>query len=1042
VTPDSVGPGRANLSAWALAHPTLILFFILASIVAGTYAYANLGRAEDPSFTFKVMTIRTEWPGATAREVEKFVTDRIEKKLQEVPYYDFARSYSKPGESVIFLTLKDYTPPKAVPDLWYQARKKVGDIRQTLPDGVRGPFFNDEFGDVYSALYAFMGKDFTAAQMKKIAEEARQRVLALPGVEKADIIGAQDERIYVEISSRRLASFNLPVDSIIEALRRENAIGAAGDVDVASDRIYVRVDLGLDAAELIRRVPIEAGGRLITVGDVAEVKRGYVEPKRSTMRFMGRDALGLGVVMAKGGNVLDLGKVLAAEVERIKADLPAGVEIAQVADQPHVVEDSIGEFLRSLAEALAIVMAVSFLSLGWRTGIVVALTVPLVLALTFAAMLALGIDFHRISLGALIIALGLLVDDAIIAVEMMLVKMEQGWDRLKAGAFAYSSTAFPMLTGTIVTAAGFVPVGFARSAAGEYTNAIFWVVVLSLLISWVVAVLFTPYLGMKLLPAPKSAVHGHHDVYDTRAYRWLRRLIERCVRARWTTIGVTAAAFVAALVGFGFVQQQFFPASSRPELLIDIRLAQSASFAATEAETRKMEAVLNGDDRVAYWATYTGAGSPRFYLPLDQQLANANVAQLVVMTTGLEAREQLLAALGPRLETEFPASRIRLSRLENGPPVGYPVQFRVMGGDPAVLREVAYRVRDAMRENPNLTDVHLDWDELAKRLRLEIDPVKARALGVSKQSLSTALALLLTGAPVTQYREGTELIDILVRTPSAERLDLSRLGELNVSTGSGGSVPLSQVATVHYDLEEGVLWRRGRQTTMTVRGDILGSLQAPVVSQQVNRRLDAIRATLPDGYRIEMGGAIEESAKGQQSINKMMPLMIGIMLVTLIVQLQSFSRVLMVVLTAPLGLIGVTAALLISGLPFGFVAMLGTIALAGIIMRNAVILVDQIDQDIAAGQAPWQAVVDATVRRARPILLTAAAAVLAMIPLSRSVFWGPMAVAIMGGLTAATFLTLLFLPALYAAWFRVRMPDVDTARLPAPGVGPLAQAAE
>jgi multidrug efflux pump len=1015
-----------NLSAWALAHRTLVLFLILAVTAAGTIAYLRLGRAEDPSFTFKVMTIRTEWPGASAREVERFVTDKIEKKLEEVPYYDFARSYSKPGESVVFLTLKDYTPPRQVADIWYQARKKIGDIRGQLPDGVKGPYFNDEFGDVYSAIYAFTGVEagFSPADLKKIAEESRERLLRVPMVQKVDLFGTQDERIYVEVSSRRLAAFNVPLQSVLDALRRENAVSAAGNVDVGSDRIYMRIDVGFDRAEAVRAAPVEAGGRLLTIGDVADVRRGYVDPPRATMRWNGHDAIGLGVVMTKRGNVLELGKALDAELERIRAELPAGVEVGQVADQPRVVERSVGEFQESLAEALAIVMAVSFLSLGWRTGIVVALAVPLVLAATMVAMLVLGIDLHRISLGALIIALGLLVDDAIIAVEMMVVKIEQGWDRLKAGAFAYTSTAFPMLTGTIVTAAGFVPVGFAQSAAGEYTNAIFWVVALSLLISWAVAVIFTPYLGFKLLPAPKHAAAGH-AVYETRAYRLFRRLVEACVRARWATIGITVAAFASALVGFGFVHQQFFPSASRPELIVDVRLAEGSSFEATRSEVAKMEKLLAGDPDIAHFVAYTGAGTPRFYLPLDQQLQQANFAQLVVMTRDLDARERVRHIIEARSAGDFPAARIRVSRLENGPPVGYPVQFRVLGADPAKIREIAYEVRDIVRANPNVSETLLDWDELAKRVRLDVDLTKARALGVSKQDLASALEMSLAGYAVTQYREGTELIDVVLRTPAAERLDLGRLADLNIATSNGNAIPLGQVASVRYELEEPVLWRRGRLTAMTVKADVVDGVQAPVVSRQIDPALAGLRARLPDGYRIEMGGAIEESGKGQASINKMLPLMALIMVTTLMLQLQSFSRVVLVLLTAPLGLVGVTAALLFFGMPFGFVAMLGTIALGGIIMRNSVILVDQIEQDIAAGHAPFRAIIDATVRRARPILLTAAAAILAMIPLAPSVFWGPMAVAIMGGLAGATLLTLLFLPALYAAWFRVPVPSAE-----------------
>ena len=1029
---------RGNLSAWALSHRTLVLFLILASMASGLVAYRTLGRSEDPAFTFKVMIVRTNWPGATAREVELQVTDRIEKKLQELPYFDVARSYSRPGESVVFIILKDYTPPKMVPDLWYQVRKKIGDIAYTLPSGVQGPFFNDEFGDVYSAIYAFMGEDFTPAQLKKIAEQAREGLLRLPGVEKVALIAPQQERIYVEISSRRIASFGLSVEAVAQALMRDNVVASAGVADSGSQRIYLRIDMGPDALEQVKSLPIEAGGRILTIGDVAELKRDYVDPRSMTMRFKGRDAIGLGVVMAKGGNVLDLGTALDAEAARIAAALPLGAEIATVADQPRVVERSVNEFMKSLAEALLIVMAVSFVTLGWRTGLVVAFAVPLVLALTLAAMLVLGIDLQRISLGALIISLGLLVDDAIIAVEMMVVKLEEGWDRLRAGAFAYSSTAFPMLSGTIVTAAGFVPVGFARSAAGEYTNAIFWVVALSLMISWVVAVVFTPYLGYLLLPRPKHTgpVHNNsHAVYHTPRYQILRRVITACVRWRWVTIGVTLAAFVAALVGFGYVQQQFFPSANRPELLVDLRLSGGASFAATAAAVSRLEKRRADDPRIEHWVAYTGGGSPRFYLPLDEQLPTPNFAQFVVVTKGLVEREAVMTDLVALSEDQFPEARLRVSRLENGPPVGYPVQFRVSGDDPQPLRLIAYRLRDLMRGDANLTNVHLDWDELAKCVRLEVDPAKARALGVSKQDLTAALNSLVGGVAVTQYREGTELIDVVLRTPQEERGDLATLGDLMVRTSHGTILPLSQIATIRYALEEPILWRRGRATTITVVADVLGDVQAPVVSQRINTQLAAMRAQLPSGYEIQMGGAIEESSKGQDSIAAMMPLMLLIMVTTLMIQLQSFSRVLLVVLTAPLGLIGVTASLLLFRLPFGFVATLGVIALAGIIMRNSVILVDQIEQDITAGRAPVNAIIEATVRRTRPILLTAAAAVLGMIPLASSAFWGPMAVSIMGGLTAATLLTILFLPALYAAWFRVPNPK-PTADQPEPRTSP------
>jgi multidrug efflux pump len=1023
---------RFNLSAWALAHRPLILFLILATASLGIYSYRSLGRAEDPSFTVKTMTIRTEWPGATAREVEQLVTDRIGKKLEELPYYDFTKSYSKPGESMVMLNLKDSTPPDLVPDEWYQARKKIADIANTLPSGVQGPYFNDEFGDVYSMIYAFMGEDFAPAEMKKIAEDARERLLRQPGVEKVDLIGVQDQKIYVEISSRRLASYGISVQTVLDAVSHDNDVAPAGQVDTDADRVFVRIDAGLDSAAAVRALPIVAAGKQLRIGDVAEVTRGYEDPKTSTMRFQGRDAIGLGVVMAKRGNILALETTLNTAIAQIRRDLPAGVEIGIVADQARVVAQSIDEFVESLLEALAIVMAVSFLSLGWRSGLIVALTVPLVLGATFTGMMLLGIDLHRVSSGALIVSLGLLVDDAIIAIEMMIVKIAEGWDRLKAGAFAYSSTALPMLSGTIVTAAGFVPVGLAHSGTAEYTGAIFWVVGLALVISWVAAVLVTPYLGYHLLPRAAATTHAAHD---GPLYRRLRAAIVWCVQRRWWTLGATAALFLLSLAGFGLVQQQFFPNAVRPELLVDIKLAQGASFAATAADVARMEQMLARDPRVEQSVVYTGAGSPRFFMSLDQQLQNANYAQFVVLAKGLKERIQLQHALEDLAPAAFPDARVRVSPLEMGPPAGYPVQFRVHGGDPARIRQIAYQVRDLMRRDPNTRDVNLEWDELAKRVRVSFDPAKASALGIAKRDLAQALNLMLSGTAVTQYREGTELIDVVVRSPAAERLDLGAIGDLAVPTAGGGAVPLKQVATVSYELEEPILWRRGQDTMLAVRADLKGDVQAPVVSQRLDAELADLRATLPDGYGIDMGGAIEESAKGQGSIVKMIPLTVLIMLTALMLQLQSLSRVALVMATAPLGLIGVTAALLLTGQPFGFVAMLGVIALSGIIMRNSVILIDQIEQDIAAGHAPWNAVIDATVRRARPILLTAAAAILAMVPLTYTGFWGPMAVAIMGGLAGATALTLFVLPTAYAVCFRV---SAGTRTAPEPALAGLA----
>jgi multidrug efflux pump len=1011
-----------NVSEWALEHQSLVLFFMLALAAAGLFSYFKLGQAEDPDFTFKVMVVRAIWPGASPAEMEEQVTERLEKKLQETPFLDNLRSYTKTGEATIFVTLRDSTPPREVAGVWYQVRKKVGDIRQTLPAGVLGPFYNDEFGDVFGNLYAFTGDGFSYAELKDYVEEVRKEVLRVPSVAKAEILGDQEEKIYVEISHRKLANLGIDPLSIFNVLREQNAMTPAGSIDTSADRMSIRISGSFDSVESIREIGIQANGRLFRLGDIAHVYRGYVDPPVAKVRYLGQEAVVLAVSMARGGDILQLGKDLDAEFARVRRDLPVGIEVHQYSNQPQVVSRSVDEFMKTLLEAVVIVLAVSFFSLGFRTGLVVALSIPLVLAVTFLMMKLYGIDLQRISLGALIIALGLLVDDAIISVEMMATKMEQGLDRVKAASFAYTSTAFPMLTGTLITAAGFMPVGFAKSSAGEYTFSIFAVVTIALLVSWVVAVLFTPYLGYRLLPDFKPHPDHGHDVYQKPFYRRFRRLVTWCVTWRKTVILLTVGVFAVAMFGFQFVQQQFFPSSNRPELIVDLWLPQGASFQATEAQVKRFEAKLKGDADIVNYVAYVGSGSPRFYLPLDQQLSHANFAQFVIVARDNKAREVLYERFNAVLEDEFSMLRGRVNRLENGPPVGYPVQFRVVGNDIATLRSLALEVAAIMRANKNTQNVHLDWNEQVKNIRLEIDQNKARVIGVSSQGLSLVMNSILTGYSITQYREKDELIEVLARAEAPERADPGRIGEINVPTQSGKWIPLAQIARIDYGFEEGIVWRRNRQHTVTVRGDIRGDVQAPVVSKQIDPQLDALRAKLPQHFRIEMGGAIEESAKGENSIIEVMPMMLVAVLTLLMIQLQSFQKTIMVLLTSPLGLIGVAFILLTWNVPFGFVANLGVIALFGMIMRNSVILVDQIEQDIRAGHSQWEAIIEATVRRFRPIVLTALAAVLAMIPLSRSNFWGPMAVAIMGGLISATVLTLLFVPALYAAWFRVRKP--------------------
>ncbi len=1016
-----------NLSEWSLKHPSMVLYLMIVLMAAGVISYFKLGRAEDPDFTFKVMVVRTLWPGAGAREVELELTERIEKKLSETPWVDVLRSASKPGESLVFVILKDYTPKTEVPEAWRQVRKKLDDIRYTLPAGVQGPFPNDEFGDVQVNIFALTGDGFDLAALRREADRLARELKHVPDVKKVELIGVQQEKIYVEVTPARLAALGLAPNQVFDALQRQNAVAAAGFIETGTDRVRLRVSGPFDAVDSIRDADLAVAGRHFRLGDIAEVKRGFADPASPAMRVGGKDAIGIGVVMDKGGDVIHLGENLKSAMSRLAADLPVGIEIHTVANQPEIVQMSIRLFVHSLAEAMAIVLAVSFLSLGWRTGTVVALSIPLVLAVTFFLMKVFDINLQRISLGALVIALGLLVDDAIIAAEMMVVKMEQGWDKFKAATFAYTSTAFPMLTGTLITAAGFTPVGFARSAAGEYTFSIFAVVTLALLVSWVVAVVFTPYLGYRLLNAEKLAEIGRKhggDIYDSPFYQRFRSLVVWCLRHRKTVIFATLLIFLASIATFGtVVKKQFFPSSSRSELLIELWLPQSASLKATEAEVRRVEKILENDPAIASQSAYVGNGAPRFYLPLDQQLFNDNFAQFVVVTKGLKEREDLKQRLERRFAGDdgaWSGLRTRVLRLENGPPVGFPVQFRVMGENLEQLRSVAGQVAEVMRADPGLQDVHLDWNEKVKNMRVAIDQDRARLLGVSSQDVALTLQAWLKGAAITQLREGDQLIDVVWRGSGANRDSLDGLPGLDIATASGRHVPLAQVARLEPALEEGIIWRRDRLPTITVRADLAGKTTGPAVSARLNPRLDPIRAQLPPGFRIEMGGTVEESAKGEKSIQAVMPLMVIGVITLLMIQLQSMRRTIMVLLTAPLGLIGVTLSLLAFQVPFGFVAQLGVIALMGMILRNSVILVDQIDQDEKAGKSTWEAIIGSTVRRFRPITLTAAAAVLAMIPLTRQIFWGPMAVAIMGGLIIATALTCLFLPALYAAWYRVR----------------------
>ena len=1014
-----------NLSEWALRNRQIVLFLMLLLAIVGALSYTKLGQSEDPPFTFKAMVIRTNWPGATAEEVSRQVSERIEKKLMETGEYERIVSFSRPGESQVTFVARDSMHSVQIPDLWYQVRKKISDIRHTLPPGIQGPFFNDEFGTTFGNIYALTGDGFDYAVLKDYADRIQIQLQRVKDVGKVDLLGLQDEKIWIELSNVKLATLGLPLAAVQQALEEQNAMSTAGFFETTSERLQLRVSGNFQTVEEIKNFPIRVGDRTFRISDVADVHRGFNDPPAPRMRFMAEDAIGLAVAMKDGGDILVLGKALEIEFARIQKNLPAGVQLRKVSDQPAAVKTGVGEFVQVLVEALAIVLLVSFFSLGVRTGMVVALAIPLVLAMTFACMYYLGIGLHKISLGALVLALGLLVDDAIIAVEMMAIKMEQGFDRIKAASYAWTSTAFPMLTGTLITAAGFLPIATAQSGTGEYTRSIFQVVTIALLASWIAAVVFVPYLGEKLLPdlaKIHAAKHGagQPDPYATPFYERVRRLVEWCVRWRKTVIALTVVLFIASIVLFRFVPQQFFPASGRLELMVDLKLAEGASLSNTADEVKRLEGLLKDHAGIDNYVAYVGTGSPRFYLPLDQQLPAASFAQFVVLAKTIEDRETLRTWLIETLNEQFPALRSRVTRLENGPPVGYPVQFRVTGEHIEDVRALARKVAAKVRENPHVANVHLDWEEPSKVVYLNVDQDRARALGVSTANLSKFLQSSLTGSSVSQYREDNELIEILLRGTLHERTELSLLPSLAVPTDNGRSVALSQIATLEYGFEEGIIWHRNRLPNVTVRADIYGKEQPATLVQQIMPTLDPIRAELPDGYLLEVGGTVEDSARGQNSVKAGVPLFIVVVLTLLMLQLRSFSRTVMVFLTAPLGLIGVTLFLMVFRQPFGFVAMLGTIALSGMIMRNSVILVDQIEQDIAAGLKPWQAIIEATVRRFRPIVLTALAAVLAMIPLSRSVFFGPMAVAIMGGLIVATALTLLFLPALYAAWFRIK----------------------
>ncbi|EOZ8548647.1 efflux RND transporter permease subunit [Acinetobacter baumannii] len=1037
---------KFNLSEWALNNKGIVLYFMLLLGIIGAISYSKLSQSEDPPFTFKVMVVQTYWPGATAKEVSTLVTDRIEKELMTTGQYDKIMAYSRPGESMVTFVAKDSLTSAQIPDVWYNVRKKINDIRHELPSGVQGPFFNDEFGDTFGNIYVLTGKDFDYALLKEYADRLQLQLQRVKDVGKVELIGLQDQKIWIEISNTKAVQLGIPVSAIQEALQKQNSMASAGFFETGTDRIQIRVSGQLQSVDDIKKMPLLVGDKTIQLGDVADVYRGFSQPAQPRMRFMGDNGIGIAVSMRKGGDIIALGKNLETEFAQLQKTLPLGMKLQKVSDQPVAVQRSIHEFVKVLAEAVIIVLLVSFFSLGFRTGLVVAFSIPLVLAMTFAGMNLFDVGLHKISLGALILALGLLVDDAIIAVEMMAIKMEQGYSRIKAAGFAWKTTAFPMLTGTLITAAGFLPIATAQSSTGEYTRSIFQVVTIALLVSWVAAVLFVPYLGEKLLPDFTKTGHQapwyvrlwaritkkpqpqtvaisqdhHYDPYQSSFYLRFRKMVEFCVTYRKTVIATTVGILVLSVLMFKMVPQQFFPPSNRAEILVDLKLEEGASLTATEQAVKKVEQFLSKQKGIDNYVAYVGTGSPRFYLPLDQQLPQASFAQFVVLASSLDDRDEIRRSLETQIKQLLPQVRTRVSLLENGPPVGYPLQYRVSGEDLNLVRKEAQQVARVISENPNTTNVHLDWGEPSKIISIQIDQDRARQMGVSSLDLANFLNASITGSAIEQYREKRELIEIRLRGDKAERVEVASLASLAVPTANGTTVPLAQIAKIEYKFEDGLIWHRNRLPTITVRADIRTNLQPATVVGELAESMDKLRAELPSGYLIEVGGTVEESARGQSSVNAGMPLFLAVVMTLLMIQLKSLSRATIVFLTAPLGLIGVVLFLLLFNKPFGFVAMLGTIALSGMIMRNSLILIDQIEQDRQAGHPTWEAIIDATVRRFRPIILTALAAVLAMIPLSRSIFFGPMAVAIMGGLIVATLLTLFFLPALYAAWFKVK----------------------
>lgn len=1009
-----------NLSDWALDHASMIWYFMIVFTVAGVASYINLGREEDPIFTIKTMTIQANWPGASVEDTVGQVTDRIEKKLEELDTLDYSRSVTTAGKTVVFVNLKSSAKARDVPSIWVDVRNMMNDIRQNFPSGVQGPFFNDRFGDVYGNIYAFTADGLTPRQLRDYVEDVRTRVLTVPNAGKVDLIGAQDEAIYLEFSIREVAALGLNMQAIISSLQEQNAITPSGVIQSGAEQISVRVSGGFTSEESLEAINLRVNDRFFRLSDVATIVRGYVDPPTSLFRVNGQDAIGLAIGMKPNGNLLQFGDALEEEMQDVLANLPIGVGVHLVADQPVIVEEAVSGFTRALFEAVAIVLAVSFVSLGMRAGLVVALAIPLVLAITFVAMEYLGISLQRISLGALIIALGLLVDDAMIAVEMMVARLEVGDTLRKAATYVYTSTAFPMLTGTLVTVAGFIPVGLNDSSAGEYTYTLFVVIAVSLLTSWIVAVLFSPLLGVTLLP---STMKKHHDK-PGRFHAAFSRVLRFSVRRHWFTIAATVLLFVVALFGMRFVQQQFFPASDRVELVIDWNLPQNSSVFETRDQMERFEEIaLAGNADIERWSTYIGQGAVRFVLAYDVQPANPYFGQNVIVPKSIEARDRLKPALEKILREQFVGTDAFVKLLELGPPVGRPIQYRVSGPDIQAVRTLSQELAGIVGKNPNVGVPTFDWNEPSRVLRVDVLQDKAAQLGVTSQDIATSLNTVVGGITVTQVRDSTYLINIIARSRDSERSSIETLRNMQIPTGNGDAIPLASVVNFHYDLEQPTVIRRSRIPTITIKAGVIGDIMPATIVTELQPQVDEFIAKLPPGYDVVAGGTVEESAKSEAPILAVVPLMAFVMATILMIQLQSFHRLFLVVSVAPLALIGVVAALLPSGAPLGFVAILGVLALVGILIRNSVILIIQIEHLVQEGVERWNAVIEATEHRMRPIALTAAAASLALIPISREVFWGPMAYAMMGGIIAGTAITLLFLPALYVAWFRVREPQ-------------------